>query len=70
MVVLRIDSIERNTATEEVGEGWTKVTVVDTAKCRESEACFLWGWYMIYEIDRSQYSRFGLTNWRDAVAIY
>lgn len=43
MVVLRIDSIERNTATEEVGEGWTKVTVVDTAKCRESETCFLWG---------------------------
>ena len=70
MVVLRINSRERHTATAEVGEGWTKVTVVDTAKYRESESCFLWGWYVIYVIDRSQYSRFGLTNWRDAVAIY
>lgn len=62
MVVLRINSIERNTATYEVGEGWTKVTVVDRAKYIESETYFLWRWYVIYVIDRGQHSRFGLTN--------
>ena len=70
MFVLRINIIERDTATYEVGEGWAKVTVVDRGKYRESATCFLSAWYVIYMIDRSQYSRFVLTNWRDAFAIY
>ena len=66
-----LDKFELNLTNESLAiVNSKKVTVVDTAKCRESETCFLWGWYMIYEIDRSQYSRFGLTNWRDAIAIY
>ena len=54
MFVLRINSIERNTATYEVGEGWAKVTVVDRVKYRESENLFPMG--MVRDIHERQES--------------